>query len=140
MILFLWAVTIPIGIIWCCADLILLHIVPEKDVALLAGRYLKILLLGAPAFACFECVKRYLQAQGIFLASLYVLLVCAPLNALMNWLFVWVFKWGYEGAPIAVAVTDNLLCIGIILYVRFVAGSECWPGFTKRGRKPVDLL
>lgn len=90
MVFFLWSITIPIGIIWLYADKILMRVVPEKDVAILAGRYLKIVLLGAPGYATFESAKRYLQAQGIFSASLYVLLVCAPLNAFMNWLFVWV--------------------------------------------------
>lgn len=90
MVFFLWTITIPIGIIWFCADLILMRIVPEKDIAVLAGRYLKIVLIGAPGYATFESAKRYLQAQGIFSASLYILLICAPLNALMNWLFVWV--------------------------------------------------
>ena len=90
MVYFLWCITVPIGIIWLCSDMILLHIVPEREVAMLAGKYLKIILVGAPGFACFESGKRYLQAQGLFSASLYVLLICAPLNAFMNWLFVWV--------------------------------------------------
>lgn len=90
MVYFLWSITVPIGIIWLCAEKILMKIVPEKDVAILAGRYLKIVLIGAPGYATFESTKRYLQAQGIFSASLYVLLICAPLNAFMNWLFVWV--------------------------------------------------
>ncbi|KAL9098619.1 MAG: hypothetical protein Q9163_005754 [Psora crenata] len=132
MVYFLWSITIPIGAVWICADLILMKIVPEKGVAVLAGRYLKILLIGAPGYACFESTKRYLQAQGLFSASLYVLLVCAPLNALLNWLFVWKFKWGFTGAPIAVVVTDNLLPVGLILYIRFVAGANCWPGLTRR--------
>ena len=91
MVLFLWTITIPIAIIWLCADKILMTIVPEQEVALLAGRYLKIVLIGAPGYATFESAKRYLQAQGLFSASLYILLICAPLNALMNWLFVWVW-------------------------------------------------
>ena len=90
MVYFLWTITIPIGIIWLCAEPILMTIIPEKDVAVLAGQYLKIILIGAPGYACFESGKRYLQAQGLFSASLYVLLICAPLNAFMNWLFVWV--------------------------------------------------
>ena len=90
MVFFLWMITIPIGIIWLCAEQILEKIVPEKDVAILAGRYLRIVLIGAPGYATFESGKRYLQAQGLFSASLYVLLICAPLNAFMNWLFVWV--------------------------------------------------
>lgn len=90
MVYFLWIMTIPIGIIWFFADKILLKIVPERDVAILAGQYLKVVLLGAPGLACFESGKRYVQAQGLFSASLFVLLICAPLNAFMNWLFVWV--------------------------------------------------
>lgn len=50
----------------------------------------------------------------------------------MNWLFVWHFQWGFIGAPIAVAVTDNLLPLFLFLYVYFVDGRQCWNGFTKR--------
>lgn len=132
MIYFLWCVTIPVGVLWLSAEAILIRIVPEAEVAVLAGRYLKVLLIGAPGYTCFESGKRYLQAQGLFSASLYVLLICAPINILMNWLFVWQFKWGFIGAPIAVAVTDCLLPLFQVLYVRFVAGRGCWPGFTKR--------
>ena len=60
--------------------MILMAIVPEQDVAKLAGLYLKVLLLGAPGYATFEAGKRYVQAQGLFSASLYVLLICAPLK------------------------------------------------------------
>lgn len=148
-VLFLWTMTIPIAVIWLLADKVLMLIVPEKEVAILAGQYLKIVLAGAPGYACFECGKRYVQAQGLFSASLYVLLICAPANAIMNYVFVWVsqsietsktqlmekiqhFGWGYKGAAIAVAITDNLLPFFLFLYVYFVAGRGCWPGFTKR--------
>lgn len=90
MIYFLWLITIPIAVIWFSAEAILRRIVPEPEVAVLAGRYLKVLIIGAPGYACFEAGKRFVQAQGLFSASLYVLLFCAPLNAFMNWLFVWV--------------------------------------------------
>lgn len=45
------------------------------------------------------------------------------------------FKWGFVGAPIAIVLTDNLLLICLILYVRFIRGSECWGGFDKRALK-----
>ncbi|KAL4891539.1 putative membrane protein, putative efflux pump [Aspergillus ambiguus] len=132
MVYFLWAITIPIAFLWFFADRILVKIVPEKEVAMLAGLYLKVVLLGAPGYACFESGKRYVQAQGLFSACLYVLLICAPLNAFMNWLFVWKFQWGFVGAPIAVVITDNLMPLFLFLYVYFVAGSDCWNGFTTR--------
>lgn len=70
MVFFLWTVTIPIAVIWFFADAILMKIVPEKDVAVLAGLYLKVVILGAPAYALFESGKRFVQAQGLFSASL----------------------------------------------------------------------
>lgn len=132
MVFFLWVVTIPIAIIWLFADKILMAIIPETEVAILAGRYLKILIFGAPGYACFESGKRFVQAQGIFTASLYVLLICAPLNAFMNWFFVWKLEMGFIGAPIAVAITENLLPLFLFLYVYFIGGRECWNGFTWR--------
>ncbi|KAL8888823.1 MAG: hypothetical protein Q9215_003814 [Flavoplaca cf. flavocitrina] len=135
LVYFLWTITIPIGIVWLSAEAILIHVVPEPDVAVLAGLYLKVILIGLPGYACFESAKRYLQAQGLFSPSLYVLLICAPLNAFLNWLFVWQFQWGFIGAPIAVAIIDTLLPILLILYVRFVAGRVCWPGLTTQALK-----
>jgi MATE family multidrug resistance protein len=132
MVYFLWVLTIPIGIVWLSAEKLLEMIVPEKESAQFAGLYLRILLIGAPGYACFESGKRFVQAQGLFSATTYVLLIAAPLNAVMNWLFVWQFKWGFVGAPIAVAVTDNLLPVLLFLYVRFVDGRQCWNGFTRR--------
>lgn len=98
MVYFLWVITIPIMVLWYFSEHLLAKIVPEKEVAEMAGLYLKVALLGTPAFALFESGKRYLQAQGVFSASLYVLLFCAPLNAFLNWFFVWVsslfkFPW-----------------------------------------------
>ncbi|KAJ5249794.1 hypothetical protein N7489_000204 [Penicillium chrysogenum] len=132
MVYFLWTITIPIMILWYFSEHILAKIVPEKEVAQMAGLYLKIALLGTPGFALFESGKRYLQAQGVFSASLYVLIICAPLNAFMNWFFVWKLQWGFIGAPIAVVITETLLPLCLFVYVYFFVGSECWCGFTKR--------
>ncbi|WPH02970.1 ethionine resistance-conferring protein 1 [Acrodontium crateriforme] len=133
MTLFLWTITIPIGIVWLLADRILLVILPEPAVSKLAGLYLKVVLAGAPGYAAFEAGKRFVQAQGLFSASLHVLMILAPLNAFMNWFFVWKLKLGFVGAPIAVAITDTLLPIGLFIYVRFVSkrAMSCWNGFTR---------
>lgn len=90
MVFFLWAITIPIACIWLAGTQILSAIVPEKEIAQLAGQYLKVLIIGAPSYALFESAKRFVQAQGRFAATLYVLLICAPLNVLLHWFFVWV--------------------------------------------------
>ncbi|KAF1950775.1 MATE efflux family protein [Byssothecium circinans] len=132
MIYFLWLITIPISIIWAFGPHILSLIVPERETARLAGLYLRILIAGAPGYAAFESGKRYLQAQGLFKANMYILLICAPLNALMNYLFVWRLKWGFIGAPIAVSITENLMPLLLFLYVCFIDGYQCWGGFERR--------
>lgn len=90
MVYFLWTITIPIAIIWAAGPQIIGAIVPEKETAQLAGSYLRVLIIGAPGYAAFESGKRYVQAQGMFSATLIVLLFCAPLNAFLHWFFVWV--------------------------------------------------
>ena len=94
MLYFLWAITIPIAAVWACGTIILEAIVPEGETAALAGLYLKVLIAGAPGYAAFESGKRFVQAQGLFSATLYCTLICAPLNAVMNYVFVWVSLFG----------------------------------------------
>ncbi|KAI9713594.1 MAG: hypothetical protein M1820_000976 [Bogoriella megaspora] len=131
MICFLWCISIPIAIIWASAGRILKVIIPDKEVAELAGLYLKILIAGIPGYAAFESGKRFVQAQGMFQVNMYCLLICAPLNALMHYLFVWQFKLGFIGAPLAVVITENLLPLCLFLYVYFIAGRECWGGLSR---------
>jgi multidrug resistance protein, MATE family len=132
MVYFLWIITLPIGVLWLCAPLILQHIVPEPEVAELAGRYLRISWFALPGFATFSAGKRFLQAQGNFSASLYIILIVAPLNAFLNWFFVWQLEWGFDGAPIAVIISTHSLWLCQVGYVYFIGGRECWPGFTKQ--------
>ncbi|KAF3482167.1 multidrug and toxin extrusion protein 2 [Arthroderma uncinatum] len=132
MVCFLWVMSIPISVLWFFADHVLKAIIPDKEVASLAGLYLKVAIIGAPGYALFEATKRYVQAQGLFSASLYVLLIGAPINAFLNWCFVWKFGWGFVGAPIAVVVTDNLLPALLFIYIYYFAGRECWNGFSYR--------
>ncbi|KAM0713163.1 hypothetical protein Q7P35_000615 [Cladosporium inversicolor] len=132
MVFFLWAITIPIAAVWLAGSRILGAIVPEKETAELAGLYLKVLVFGAPGYALFESAKRYVQAQGRFAATMYVLLICAPINVFLHWLLVWRLGWGFIGCPIAVVTTETLMPIMLFLYVRFVGGMECWPGFSRK--------
>lgn len=135
MILFLYVVLVPIGIVWLAGGRILSKIVPDPHTAELAGLYLKVALAGAPGYATFEAMKRYAQAQGLFTANLYVLLVLAPLNAFLHWLFVWHLGLGFVGAPLSVAIVETLMPFSLGLYLYFVAGRECWGGFSSQALK-----
>ncbi|KLU92699.1 MATE efflux family protein subfamily [Magnaporthiopsis poae ATCC 64411] len=127
---FLWILMVPIAVLWWFSRPILEALVPGEETAALAALYLRFLILGMPGVAAFESGKRFVQAQGLFRATTYVLLVGAPLSFLQNWLFVFKLGWHFAGAATAMAVTQNLLPLLLVLYIRFVDGKQCWKGFT----------
>lgn len=129
---FLLLLFLPLIALWLNATPILAALIPEYRTAELAGTYLKIYLLGVPAFVLFEGGKRFVQAQGLFHATTYVLLISAPLNIFLNWFFVWHLGLGFVGAPISVVITQNLNPLLLIAYVAFIDGKQCWGGFSRR--------
>lgn len=132
MACFLMFMSLPVAILWLFADRILVHVVPDAETARLAALYLKVMIASIPGIILFEVGKRFTQAQGLFRATTYVLLVAAPINVFINWLLVWRLGLGFVGAPIAVAITESLLPILLLLYIVFVDGRQCWGGFSKR--------
>lgn len=67
----------------------------------------------------------------IMRAGTYVLLITSPLSAALNYLFCYVWGWGLLGAPIATGICYWISFLLLVLYARFVAGSECWGGWSK---------
>lgn len=126
---------IPIAILWWHGEALLALVVPEARSAELAGTYLRVLILGGPFVAVFEAGKRFVQAQGLFHATTWVLLVAAPVNVLVTWLLVWKLEFGFIGAPISVVFTEMLMPVLLFLYVWCIDGYQCWGGFSKRAFK-----
>lgn len=60
----------------------------------------------------------------------YVLLITSPFNACLNYLFCYTFGLGLLGAPIATSISYWLSFILLVLYARFVGGSEYWGGWS----------
>lgn len=120
---------IPIGFIWeVYASEVLSLFIAQKELTVIAGKYLRIVGMGIPGFILFECFKRFLQCQGVFHAGTYVLLICAPFNALMNYLLVWKLGFGYIGAPIAVTLNYWLMPLGLLIYLlTHREYLKCWP-------------
>lgn len=70
------------------------------------------------------------SSTGIMRPGTYVLLITSPLNAYLNYLFCYTFGIGLLGAPIATSISYWLSFILLVLYARFVAGSEYWGGWS----------
>lgn len=119
---------IPIVAVWIFAEPIFQALGQEAYLARDAARFLTILAPGGLGYIYFECLKKYLQAQGIMRPGTYVLLITSPLNAGLNYLFVHTFKFGLFGAPIATGISYWLSFLLLLAYARFVDGWQCWGG------------
>lgn len=128
------ALFFPFGIAWWFSKYFLKVVVSDPELVRLSAQFLKIMLPGAPAYILFENLKRYLQAQGIFEAGTYVLMICAPLNVALSYLLVWnkYIGVGFIGAPIAVTLNFWLMLLLLIGYTVCIDGMKCWGGFSKR--------
>jgi len=95
------------------SEAILVAMRQDADVAHHAATYLKVLSFGIPGYSAFECLRRWLQAQGLMVAPVLALLVAAPLNLLLNWLLVWGpvdwLRLGFVGAPLASALSMHIM-------------------------------
>ncbi|CAI7654152.1 unnamed protein product [Penicillium pancosmium] len=122
---------IPIAIIWACSEAIFLALGQDPQIAYQSSRFLTALIPGGLGYIYFETMKKYLQAQGIMRAGTYVLIITSPLNAGLCYLFCYTLKIGLLGAPIAANISYWSSFILLVLYARFVRGSECWGGWSR---------
>lgn len=84
-----------------------------------ATAYLQIIFLGLFFSFTYNIYASTLRSMGNSKASLYILIISAILNILLDLLFVGVFHWGVEGAAAGTVVAEFLSALFCIIYVRF---------------------
>jgi len=62
----------------------------------------------------------------------YVLMFCAPMNAVMNYWFVWRTSFGFIGASIATIITHWTMALSLNIYAAIYGTKEPWPGWSWR--------
>ncbi|KAF5361082.1 hypothetical protein D9756_004872 [Leucocoprinus leucothites] len=129
------ACLIPTLVIWFNAEAILLALKQEPEVAYLAALYLRWVSLGLPAYA-FNCIsRRYFQSQNLFSIPTRIIIAVTPINALLNYLLVWgpePIRLGFIGAPLATAISFNLVSLLSILYGAFFVPKTAWHPISRR--------
>ncbi|GAA6030860.1 hypothetical protein JCM8097_008911 [Rhodosporidiobolus ruineniae] len=104
----------------------------DPDVAHLASRYLRVLILALPAYSGFEVLRRWLQAQGLMTAPVLALAVAAPINVLLSYVLVWgpwePLRLGFIGAPISTTVSINVMFLVLLAYSVLYAPRHAWGG------------
>ncbi|KAI9871294.1 MAG: hypothetical protein M1823_008490, partial [Watsoniomyces obsoletus] len=121
---------IPVAILWAASEPVFRLLGQTEQLSRDSAKFLTCLIPGGLGYIYFETMKKYLQAQEIMRPGSYVLLITSPISALLNYLFVYKAGWGLFAAPLATGIGYWLSFIGLILYTRFVAGGECWGGWT----------
>ncbi|KAF9441560.1 MATE efflux family protein [Macrolepiota fuliginosa MF-IS2] len=129
------ACLIPIYIIWFNAEAILLALKQDPEVARLASIYLRWVSLGLPAYT-FNCIsRRYFQSQNLFSIPTRIIMFIAPFNAFLNYLLVWgpePIRLGFIGAPLATAISFNLVSLLSIIYGIFFVPKTAWHPISRR--------
>ncbi|KAB5589989.1 MATE efflux family protein [Ceratobasidium theobromae] len=122
MMLLMSVILIPILAIWLNAEWILLRLKQEPVIAHLAGVYLRWFSLSLPGQAVSIVLRRFYQAQGLMHIPTLIMVIIAPINALLCWVLVWGPKplnTGFIGAPIASSISFNLMAIILIVYAKW---------------------
>ena len=140
---------IPIAISWIFSEPLFKALGQSDDLSRNSSKFLQCLIPGGLGYIYFECLKKYLQAQGrlphyppsqldanvapeIMRPGTYVLLITSPLNAALNYLFIYNFKMGLIGAPIATGISYWISFLLLVAYAIFVRGWESWGGWSRK--------
>ncbi|KZZ95334.1 Multi antimicrobial extrusion protein [Moelleriella libera RCEF 2490] len=117
-----------IAVVWAVSEHIFRALGQPEHICVQSARFLQILIPGGLGYVWFECMKKFLQAQGIYRPGTYALLITSPLNAALNYLFVYAFDFGLYGAPMATGISYWLSFLLLVAYAALVQGQECWGG------------
>ncbi|KIM37128.1 hypothetical protein M413DRAFT_20353 [Hebeloma cylindrosporum] len=127
----LWTqrIGIPILILWFNAEPILSLLRLDPQVTHLASLYLRWISLGLPAYSFNFISRRYYKSQGQFSVPTKITFIVALLNAFLTYLLVLAptpLKIGFVGAPIATALSFNVISVLFLIHGARVEPRRAW--------------
>ncbi|GIZ42926.1 hypothetical protein CKM354_000617300 [Cercospora kikuchii] len=123
---------VPVAILWYFSSTVFIYLGQDLQLSRDSCLFLRWLIPGGLGYIYFETTKKYLQAQGITRAGPCVLLITAPISAILNYLLVKTAGLGVLAAPVATGIGFWLSFIGLLLWIKLVEGSEAWAGWDRR--------
>jgi MATE family multidrug resistance protein len=122
--------SVPIAALWMFTERILVLAGQDVEISHLAGMYALYMIPGLFPYLASDCLRRYLQGQGIMKASMYITFTASILNVFLQWLLVWSpYSIGFIGAAVATSITDIVLPILHVLYICYFKGRKTWGGW-----------
>ncbi|KZT40355.1 MATE efflux family protein [Sistotremastrum suecicum HHB10207 ss-3] len=104
-IVILHVLLIPVIFLWVFSAPVLRLLGQEEQLCVDVQRFLRVLIVGAPGYICFESLKKYLQCQGILQLSTIILVFTSPINIGLNYVLVHYTALGFLGSPLAISIT-----------------------------------
>ncbi|KAJ2077280.1 ethionine resistance protein [Coemansia sp. RSA 988] len=113
-------------------DVLMIWLKQDVMVSKLCGQFVRVQLLGALPWMFFECIKRFLQAQGVVHVSSCILVAVLPIHLASNYLLAWSPQMGigFLGAALANVTTNWLILAGIVVYTCHSEARGSWGGWT----------
>ncbi|KAJ1854821.1 ethionine resistance protein [Coemansia sp. RSA 1822] len=123
---------IPTCILFVWIDPLLVLLGQTDNVSELCGRFLRVWLWGSWPLVAFECLKRFVQAQGIMRANTIVMAVVMPIHIFTSYVLVWSPRvgLGFAGASLATVISSWLQFLGMCVFVAMSDARHAWGGFT----------
>ncbi|KAI9179071.1 ethionine resistance protein [Blastocladiella emersonii ATCC 22665] len=145
-ILINFTIAIPLTFLWWFAEPLLRLAGQDHDLARMAGQYIRVLWLGLFPMIVSDCTAKFLVAQGVVNAQLFVSLITIPINGGLGYFLTFVdspLKLGFFGTAAANTVSEWIGMCLLILYVWRVDGHQFWAPWSLdalRGWKPFIAL
>jgi MATE family multidrug resistance protein len=118
-------VFVPVFFILCFIESILLLINQKPEIAFYAGQFCRGLLPGLWFFYQTDAMRRFLQAQGIYIPTIFIVLTTSLIHPLWLYLFFNVFDWGAFGNGFAASITNmlNFFLLSILIIKKSKKGT-----------------
>ncbi|XP_064650008.1 multidrug and toxin extrusion protein 1-like [Lineus longissimus] len=113
------------------AELILVAMGQDREIARIAGEYITWMMPALPAIFVQEIMLQYLRCQNILLPTVIIGAIGIGTCALTHYLFLYVFDFGYIGSAVSQLISFYLMAILLVLYTLISkVFKPTWGGWT----------
>ncbi|KAJ1898482.1 ethionine resistance protein [Kickxella alabastrina] len=123
---------IPIMAFFMYIDPLLVMMGQTPEVARICGQFLRIWMLGSWPQLAFDCLRRFILAQGAMQAGTWIMVMVVPIHMYNSYALVWspTIGMGVIGAPIASAITYWLMFFSMVVYISCSKTRHAWGSFS----------
>ena len=140
-IIIMFFISLIVAIVWLVAEPLLILLKQDPEIARLTSLYLFYLIPAIFPYFIYECLRRFLQSQGIMNGSMFVVVSVFPINIMLQYFFIYYLDFGYIGAAIGLSVTNILEPLLLLVYMKIHPnGFEAWGGWSIKECFNVRLL